>query len=412
MAACSSCRNQTKYVCIACDTPICNREDCSIPESNEESVGWIPQRSVAYCKLCGDEENRDPWDLPNSSSSMNRKRRMKQNSDINALINEELKSRSSYDSTSDESDLDLQEPKLKAAKKARGQKGRRGSWKESHIDDMIDIIVNNDNYKKKLVFTNLKKQKNSEVYGSILKELNTRYSKHEPPTTFPFNIMQMRTKFKWCVSTCKKMCMTIPTATGIKRVQDEKGFGKWFDLLYPLIKSRDSCQPEQALEPTTMSDCENNTSGDSLFVPIKSSAAGKKKDKATDLLLESVNALKQVIENDPTKDILTLMREDMIQAREQEKQFQQMLLAVLQQPSSWLHPNQSSHTWPGNVPPAYENVSFQPCFDNRYGITPDVATNNTPTSNNLFHQTSEFINMSSTITNDFQRNPPSRFEKL
>lgn len=60
----------------------------------------------------------------------------------------------------------------------------------------------------------------------------------------------MRTKFKWCVSVCKKVALTIQTATGIKRFIEEKGYGKWFDGLFPLIKSRDSCQPEQAIEPS------------------------------------------------------------------------------------------------------------------------------------------------------------------
>lgn len=37
-----------------------------------------------------------------------------------------------------------------------------------------------------------------------------------------------------------------------------------------------------------------------------------------------MNALKKVIETDPTKHILTLMREDMKQAREPDQQFQHM----------------------------------------------------------------------------------------
>ena len=39
----------------------------------------------------------------------------------------------------------------------------------------------------------------------------------------------------------------------------------------------------------------------------------------TDALLETAKVLKASIENDPTKDILTLMREEMQQAREQDK---------------------------------------------------------------------------------------------
>ena len=50
---------------------------------------------------------------------------------------------------------------------------------------------------------------------------------------------------------CKKVALTTQTATGIKRFVEDKGFSKWFDLLFPLIKSRDSCQPDRAIEPST-----------------------------------------------------------------------------------------------------------------------------------------------------------------
>ena len=50
---------------------------------------------------------------------------------------------------------------------------------------------------------------------------------------------------------CKKVALTIQTATGIKRFVEDKGFSKWFDLLFPLIKGRDSYQPERAIEPST-----------------------------------------------------------------------------------------------------------------------------------------------------------------
>lgn len=56
--------------------------------------------------------------------------------------------------------------------------------------------------------------------------------------------------FKWCVATCKTICLTVKTTSGVKRLTDEKGYGKWFDLLYLIVKSRDSCQAEQAREPS------------------------------------------------------------------------------------------------------------------------------------------------------------------
>ena len=159
--------------------------------------------------------------------------------------------------------------------------------------------------------TNIKKQNNTEVYDSILNDIKERYAGRNPESTFLFNVQQMRTKFKWCVSTSKKLSMTIHRATGIKRIQDEKGFEKWFDLLYPLIKSRDSCQPKQALEPAVASESENTSgTGEALFVAVRGENATRK-DKTTELLVGSLQSLKEVIESDPTKDILNLTREDM-----------------------------------------------------------------------------------------------------
>lgn len=65
-----------------------------------------------------------------------------------------------------------------------------------------------------------------------------------------FSISQMRTKSKKCNSECKNAAMTIKTATGIKRFQDSQGYGKWFPTLFAVAKTRESCQPEQAIEPS------------------------------------------------------------------------------------------------------------------------------------------------------------------
>ena len=63
----------------------------------------------------------------------------------------------------------------------------------------------------------------------------------------------MRTKFKKCVSQCKQAALTQKTATGIKRYQEDRGFGKWFIALFDVVKTRNSCQPERALEPSISS---------------------------------------------------------------------------------------------------------------------------------------------------------------
>ena len=46
--------------------------------------------------------------------------------------------------------------------------------------------------------------------------------------------------------------MTIRTASGMKRFQEDKNLGKWFNQLYPLVKSRELAQPEQAIELSSL----------------------------------------------------------------------------------------------------------------------------------------------------------------
>ena len=41
------------------------------------------------------------------------------------------------------------------------------------------------------------------------------------------------------------------TATGIKQFQADRGCGKWFNALFEVVKRRDYCQPELALEPSS-----------------------------------------------------------------------------------------------------------------------------------------------------------------
>ena len=42
--------------------------------------------------------------------------------------------------------------------------GRQPTWSQELLNDVIDIIVNNEVYKTKLIFVNIKTQKNGEIY--------------------------------------------------------------------------------------------------------------------------------------------------------------------------------------------------------------------------------------------------------
>ena len=394
---CVSCKTSTKYNCINCSVFVCNRVGCSLAELDESTAGWIAQQSVGYCKSCADEVISD------YQEQRNKKPRTE--------LDERSENTSSDESKSSDVPLDHSR---KSPKKKRGKNkkvaGRKAIWKESNIDDMIDIIVNDENFARKLIFTNVKKQKNTEVYGKILNRLKERYSQYSPPSSFPLTVEQMRTKFKWCVATCKRISLTIATKSGIKRIQDEKGYGQWFGLLYPLIKSRDSCQPEQAIEPDSLNESISGPSGSEessslsreptppMFVPIKRSAKEKKED-LNEAIARTMEVMKKAIENDPTKDILALMRDDMKQAREQDLRFQQLMGTILQQQVS---SNQAAQSWPsyGHPAPGYvpghsghmHGMASMQHFTPNTLPQQNLGQENPSTHENNFHEYLPFMN--------------------
>ena len=46
---------------------------------------------------------------------------------------------------------------------------------------------------------------------------------------FSCNILAIRNKFRKVVSECKRAAMLMKSASGIKRFQEEHGYGKWFN---------------------------------------------------------------------------------------------------------------------------------------------------------------------------------------
>ena len=111
---------------------------------------------------------------------------------------------------------------------------------------------------------------------------------------------------KYKMNPNRKPKWTVKTATGIERFQNEKGYGSWFNQLYCLMKTRDSCQPWQAIEPSSTppnSSCEIPEDGSTssstispefglekdLFVPIKTE---KKKEDTSKEVLEMMKKKK------------------------------------------------------------------------------------------------------------------------
>lgn len=101
-------------------------------------------------------------------------------SDDESEVSEEEVGKTSYSNQSKDN---------KKAKKA----GRKQRWSQDLLNNVIDIIVNNDVYKTKLIFVNVKTQKNGEIYKRILEDLTKRAAAKGEEVTF--NIIQLRSKF-------------------------------------------------------------------------------------------------------------------------------------------------------------------------------------------------------------------------
>ena len=64
----------------------------------------------------------------------------------------------------------------KEAKKSVKKKGRKGTWKETLVNDLVDIILENDTYRTKLLLTNAK---NGIYYDQVVNEMKEKYKTKE-----------------------------------------------------------------------------------------------------------------------------------------------------------------------------------------------------------------------------------------
>ena len=305
-------------------------------------------------------------------------------------------------------------------KKSKGKKrksGRKSSWSSEDIDDFIDIVVSNTYYKRKLIFTNTKCQRNGEIYAEILTELKRRASARGKE--LKFTVSQLRTKFKKCVSDCKQAALTIRTATGIKRFQEDRGLGNWFKPLFAVVQTRDSCQPDQAIEPSSLEQSsssekssksadseksfqdhqENNEDSEGgLFIPIKKRKREKAKEKLEAAVMEASELVKEVVNNDPTKELINFLREEMNRSCEHELK----MIQLLTQPrlgSDSFQSGSAQYTVSGPVSADYR--AFLPNVSNRPGWPEGSFSSLTPT-----------YSMSSASNENFQFSDGNVFQNL
>ena len=65
-----------------------------------------------------------------------------------------------------------------------------------------------------------------------------------------------------CLAVCRHAALKVKTASGIKRFQESKEYGSWFTKLMPVVGGMDSCQPDQAIEPSAIEIEEANVTAD------------------------------------------------------------------------------------------------------------------------------------------------------
>ena len=128
------------------------------------------------------------------------------------------------DDDDNDEDSEEQEAVQYFVKKGKGKKckkpGRKPQWCSKALEDFIDIVVTNDTYKMKLIFTNTKNQRNGPIYEKILDQLKTRASARGDDCTL--TVTQLRSKFKKCVGHCKQAALR----------KEDRGFGRWFSMFW------------------------------------------------------------------------------------------------------------------------------------------------------------------------------------
>ena len=106
-------------------------------------------------------------------------------------------------------------------------------WLNAVIDDMIDIICSDKTMKNKLIFKNQKFAANASTFEKIAHLMNQRGASNDHKYRVSFS--EAWNKFKKLVSACKSVSITQRTANGIARYQVEKGYRKWWGILWLFI---------------------------------------------------------------------------------------------------------------------------------------------------------------------------------
>lgn len=103
-----------------------------------------------------------------------------------------------------------------------------------------------------------------------------------------------------------------------------------------MVKARDCCQPDQALEPSSscsnsdksFDDADDSTERGELFVPKKTVRKRQlAKEKLESIKLKVMEMVKEALSNDPAKDLIAFMRGEMEKSRQHEMKLFQLMFS-------------------------------------------------------------------------------------
>ena len=138
------------------------------------------------------------------------------------------------------------------------------------------------------------------------------------------------------------------------------------------MKTRDSCNPDKAVEPSTSLtakgsqvldvNIESSTSGEkeqNKFAPVRKNRKRKQTDDNC-TLTEAFQLMRGMVENDPTRDLIAMMREDMERSQQHELRLMQVFMGTS---SASLGSPYAATMYPGYFPgefPRLQGCQFHP----------------------------------------------------
>jgi hypothetical protein len=228
-----------------------------------------------------------------------------------------------------ESDLEADQILQRLNNKRKRKAGRKSTWSLIDLSELTDVVCSSERYKRNIIFQNTKNKRNSSVYADVIDELTKRAA--ERGEVWSKNIDQTRNKFKKMIALCKKKALARISESGI--ANEIMANGEWFKMLFPLVQSRASADPDNAREPSyeaTATEADEqqptssttgapSTSSSETFVPTKKKSRKMKKDE---LLADAIKAFQN--ESGGTKDMVEFLEKEGKETREHERKMQEM----------------------------------------------------------------------------------------